>query len=291
MPRTRLADGRTLHWSEGGDPDGRPVLFFHGTPDTRRAAWSGYDAARRAGVRLVAANRPGYGASTPAAPSYRRVVDDALALADTVGIDSFGALGMSVGGTYALACAAWAPDRVLTAAVVATPGEAPRMDPPWTRDDLDASGQAFYRRVAAGTVEENLELMRSDFLVYRATIDPEDPDDGGLAERWLAGLPARDRALLSDQSERDLAAAAREAVLVPDGYLADAATVFSSWEFRVEDVSCPVTLWYGERDANAPPRNGAWLAGVLPQAVLHVRPGLGHLETLVRGWDEILRSL
>ncbi len=45
---------------------GRPVLFFHGCPDTRRAARSGYDAARRLGVRLIAGNRPGYGASAPA---------------------------------------------------------------------------------------------------------------------------------------------------------------------------------------------------------------------------------
>jgi pimeloyl-ACP methyl ester carboxylesterase len=58
----------------------------------------------------------------------------------------------------------------------------------------------------------------------------------------------------------------------------------------VEDVRCPVTLWYGERDANAPPRNGAWLAGHLPEATLEVLPGLGHLESLVRTWDRILAS-
>jgi pimeloyl-ACP methyl ester carboxylesterase len=134
-------------------------------------------------------------------------------------------------------------------------------------------------------------MVRQDFLAYRATVDPEDPDDRALAERWLAGLPETDRALLADQSETDLAAAAREAVLVPDGYVADAATVFRPWEFRVEDVSCPVTLWYGERDANAPSRNGTWLAGALPRATLHVLPGLGHLETLLRGWDQILRGV
>lgn len=70
----------------------------------------------------------------------------------------------------------------------------------------------------------------------------------------------------------------------------DAALVFAPWPFRVEDVRCPVTLWYGERDANAPPRNGAWLADRLPEATLSVLPGLGHLESLVRTWDRILAS-
>src|SRR4051812_9371558 len=147
MPLASLRDGRTLAWSEGGDPHGRPVLFFHGCPDTRRAAQSGYDAARRLGARLVAANRPGYGASTPAPPSYEHVADDAVDLADQLGLDTFGVLGMSVGGTFALACAAFHPDRVSAVALVAAPGEAPRMDPPWTRDDLDADGRGWYAAI------------------------------------------------------------------------------------------------------------------------------------------------
>ena len=288
MPLAVLRDGRSLAWSEGGDPLGRPVLFFHGCPDTRRAARSGYDAARRLGVRLIAANRPGYGASTPAPPSYRRAADDAVELADQLGLARFGVLGMSVGGSFALACAAFHPDRVGSAVVVAAPGEAPRMDPPWTRDDLDPAGQAWYAARAEGSVAENVEAVRPDFLAYRTQVAPEDPDDDALADRWLSALPAEDRVLLAGRSPADLAADAREALLVPDGYLSDAALVFHRWPFEVERIGCPVTLWYGERDANAPPRNGRWLADHLPEATLRVLPGLGHLESLLRSWPEIL---
>jgi pimeloyl-ACP methyl ester carboxylesterase len=290
MPLAALRDGRTLAWSEVGDPRGRPVLFFHGCPDTGRVTWSGDDAARRLGVRLIAANRPGYGASTPAAPSYRLVADDALALADELAIGRFGVLGMSVGGTYALACAAYHPDRVGAAALVATPGEAPRMDPPWTRDDLDEDGEAWYAALADGRVEDNIETVRPEFLGYRSTVAPDDPDDAALAERWTSGLPAEDRLLLAGRTPADLATDAREALLVPDGYLADAALVFGRWPFDVADVRCPVSLWYGERDANAPPRNGRWLAAHLPHATLHLLPGLGHLESLVRSWPAVLDS-
>jgi pimeloyl-ACP methyl ester carboxylesterase len=291
VPLTTLGDGRTLQWSERGDPHGLPVVFCHGTPDTRRASWSGHDAAAHAGIRLVAANRPGYGDSTPAPPSYRQPADDIVALADALGIDRFALLGMSVGGTFALATAARHPDRVIAAATVGCPGPAPLMDPPYSRDDLDDDGRAFFDALAVGTADANVERVRPGFLDYRSGVDPDDPDDEALARRWVEPLPGEDRALIETGPAAELAAAAREAIGTPEGYLADAALVFAPWPFDLADVRCPVTLWYGERDANAPPRNGAWLEAVLPRASLHVRPGLGHLETLLRGWDEILLGL
>lgn len=291
MAVATLPDGRTVEYSVGGRPDGLPVLFFHGTPDTRRAAWSGHRDAVRAGVRLVAVNRPGYGLTTPTSPSCRGAVRDAVALADRLGIGSFGVLGMSVGGMYALACAALHPGRVRHAAVVATPGEAARMDPPWPRDDLDADGQQFFVRLAAGSVDGNVALMAPDFAAYRDRVHPDDPDDDALAQRWLSFLPDDDRALLRQIPDADHAGAAREAVGEPAGYLSDAALVFRPWEFRVEDVGCDVSLWYGEHDANAPVRNGRWLERTLPRATLHEVPGVGHLGCLLTGWPVILGDL
>jgi pimeloyl-ACP methyl ester carboxylesterase len=266
------------------------VVFFHGCPDTRRASWSGHEAARTAGVRLIAANRPGYGGSTPAPPSYQRVVADIAELTDSLGVDRFGVLGMSVGGTFALACAACLPDRVTAAALVATPGEAWRMDPPYPRDDLDAAGRAFFAELAAGTAERNLARVRPDFTSWRASVDPDDVDDSAVAERWLTSLPPEDRELV-DGGPAEVAAAAREAIGSPDGYLADAALVFAPWPFRVEEIRCPVTLWYGERDATAPARNGRWLAEHLPRATVTVLPRMGHLGSLVRAWGPILASV
>lgn len=288
MPVTTLRDGRAVAWSEGGDPGGRPVLFCHGTPDTRRAAWSGYAAAAEAGVRLVAANRPGYGASTAAAPSYRRVADDLVELADLLDIGVFDLLGMSVGGTFALACAARHADRVASVTAVGCPGQSAMMDPPYPRDGLDDEARALFDALAVGDPDSNRERVRPDFLEYRARVDPEDPDDAALAARWLAPLPDADRALLVDRSAADLAASAREAIGRPEGYLADAALVFASWPFALSDVTAPVTLWYGEHDAQAPPRNGAWLASNLPDAEVRVLPGLGHLESLLRSWPTLL---
>ena len=59
-----LPDGRSLAYAEFGDPDGRPVLFFHGTPGYRLNPWTTDAELRSLGVRLIALDRPGVGRST-----------------------------------------------------------------------------------------------------------------------------------------------------------------------------------------------------------------------------------
>jgi hypothetical protein len=62
--RLRLADGRTLACLELGDAGGSPILYFHGYPGSRLEGRLGARAARRLGLRLLAPDRPGFGAST-----------------------------------------------------------------------------------------------------------------------------------------------------------------------------------------------------------------------------------
>jgi pimeloyl-ACP methyl ester carboxylesterase len=50
---------------EVGDPAGAPVLYLHGTPDSRLARHPDDGLAAAAGVRLLAIDRPGYGGSSP----------------------------------------------------------------------------------------------------------------------------------------------------------------------------------------------------------------------------------
>ena len=116
-----LADGRRLGYAEFGDPSGAPCLYFHFSPGSRlepAAVFSGVRQPWLRGVRLVSADRPGFGLSDR--QPTRTLLDwpgDMAALADHLGIDRFAVLGASGGGAYALACARLLPSR-LTAAVV-----------------------------------------------------------------------------------------------------------------------------------------------------------------------------
>jgi pimeloyl-ACP methyl ester carboxylesterase len=104
--RIALPDGRLLAYAEFGDPDGRPVLFLHGTPGYRLNIWATDAELRSAGVRLVAPDRPGVGRSTPQ-PDRRLLdwADDIHHLADTLGLERFALVGFSNGGPHAAACA------------------------------------------------------------------------------------------------------------------------------------------------------------------------------------------
>jgi pimeloyl-ACP methyl ester carboxylesterase len=286
-----LPDGRRLQVWHGGDPLGPVTFFLPGCPDSRLAAEPGAPAAAAAGVHLVAVNRPGYGRSDRHASDHLSVADDVAAVADHLGADRYTVLGMSLGGGYALACGARSPDRVEAVAAVATPGPLPDLDEPWHRDDLADEQKAFLARLAACTVEEAMELMRPEFEDYVARVAPEDPDDAAVAARFLGGLPPLDAELVAVRPASSVAQQTREALGCHDGYLRDAAVAFRSWEFRLEDVRCPVSLWYGALDANAPARHGSWLAQRLPRARLEVLPEATHLATLLLHWDEILRSL
>jgi pimeloyl-ACP methyl ester carboxylesterase len=284
-----LPDGRQAQYWDTG-VGATTVFFLHGCPDTRRAAFPGAAAAREYGVRLVAVNRPGYGRSDAAASDHLSVADDVAAVADQLGIGRYAVLGMSIGGPYALACAARHPDRVTRAAVVASPAIVPELDPPYHRDDLRPDQQDFFTGLAQAKVEEAVERIRPDFAQYVAQLDPADPDDEALAARWTTGHPPLDADWFAQQPASELAAAAREALANQDGYLRDAAIAFRAWGFRPEDVTCPTTVWHGMADPQVSIRNARWLAERLPDAQLELR-STAHLTTLHSHWPELLTAL
>ncbi|TCO30446.1 pimeloyl-ACP methyl ester carboxylesterase [Kribbella steppae] len=298
---SRLPDGRLAQYWHGGATDGVPVFFLHGCPDTRHAAYAGDAAARRAGVRLIAVNRPGYGLSDVCASTHLSVADDVAAVADLLGIERYAVLGMSIGGPYALACAVRHPGRVTAVGVVASPAVVPELDPPYLRDDLGPDQQGFFTRLAGLTPDEAVELMRPDFESYVDQLNPGDPDDAALARRFLAQLDPRDAELTTRGgptidgrilgSDSAIAAAVREALANSDGYLRDAAISFRGWDFRPEQIECRTFLWYGALDANASIRNGRWLAERIPHATLVIREQTTHLAVLHDHWDDILTAL
>ncbi len=247
------------------------MVFLPGCPDSRWAALPGDAPARRAGVRLVAVNRPGYGASAAAASTHLTVADDLVAVADELGAERFALLGMSVGGTYALACAARHPERVAAVATVACPGDLSRMDPPQHRNGSSAEEAELLARVrSAASVAAAVELLRPEFEAYRhqrlAEVSSRSTDDPAVRQEV-------------------------EALSCPDGYLRDAAVMLRAWSWDVTAVRCPVLVVHGALDGQASVRNAHWLAAAVPGARLRVLDDAGHLDALEDSWDDLLADL
>ena len=107
-------DHRVVAFAEFGDPDGTPVITCHGGPGSRLSPKRNAKRAAAAGFRLIGIDRPGYGGSS-AFPG-RTIADwskDALAVADYLDLKHFFVEGTSTGGSYCLATASAAPNRVL----------------------------------------------------------------------------------------------------------------------------------------------------------------------------------
>ncbi len=116
-----LDDGRRLGYAEYGDPDGVPVMSFHGGLSSRLDAAPADGACRALGIRLVSPDRPGMGLSD--FQTGRTLLDwpaDVVALADRLGLGRFGAVGWSAGGPYVAACGYAIPERLTVGAMVAS---------------------------------------------------------------------------------------------------------------------------------------------------------------------------
>jgi pimeloyl-ACP methyl ester carboxylesterase len=277
-----LRDGRTLTWSELGDPSGVPVLFFHGTPGSRHQVLIGEADWRAAGARCIAPDRPGYGGST-FVPRRRLTAwaDDVHELVDHLRLDRYGVLGISGGGPHAAVCAHSSPDRVIglgllsSVAPLAARGSEAGMMP---------VNRVFARlaRFAPGVNRLPFGLMTS--LGRRA------PDRMLAQVEKLA--PAPDGALLR---RPDVRAAMREDLATASRTTGRAAAqdfqlLARDWGFRLEDITVPTHVWQAEADVNVPVAHARALATAIPGATLHLYPDEGHFMALDH-LPEILAAL
>lgn len=263
-----LADGRVLEYLTLGDPRGRPVVLFPGTPATAGCGALLSDAATGSGVRLIAVSRPGYGASSASPPGLAPVASDTVELLDGLGLDQVGVHGTSGGGPFALALAAVAPDRVGRVVVSAGPGsylEVGGLSPAEAAAVARAEagdGEGAWRLFQAEAAEQFGDASGTSAAEFEARVFP-------------SGAPSQGYFDLHPEMFEVFVADMHRAVQRLDGYLRDNLSWCGSWDIDLAAVTAPVLLSYGLDDFMVPSAHGEWLAARLPHAQLEVRAG-GH---------------
>jgi pimeloyl-ACP methyl ester carboxylesterase len=109
----KLSDGPYLAYEEYGDPDGTTVVFSCGLAHSRLIRHPDDAVTASLGVRVIAADLPGVGGSSP--QPRRRIVDwgkDIEELVDALDLGTFTVAGHSGGAPHALAVAHGLPERV-----------------------------------------------------------------------------------------------------------------------------------------------------------------------------------
>ena len=266
---------------EAGDPNGRPVLVHHGTPNSRHFYQPNtIDAAVR-GLRLISYDRPGYGGSTP--QPGRSVADcaaDVRAICAELGLARLAMWGISGGGPHVLACAALLPD--LVTAVASLASLAP----------MDAEGLDFF----AGMGELNAEDFRL-FVRDREAAQAKLESD---RQAILAASPAEMidglRSLVSPADAAVLKDALADYLLYCDheglgpggqGWWDDSVAHASPWGFELSAISVPVLLMHGRQDKFVPFGHGQWLAGRIPGVEARLFDHDGHLTLFANRVPEV----
>jgi pimeloyl-ACP methyl ester carboxylesterase len=264
-----LPDGRRLGYAEYGDPDGVPVMSFHGGLSSRLDAAPADEACRTLGIRLVSPDRPGMGLSD--FQEGRTLLDwpaDVVSLADGLGIGRFGAVGWSAGGPYVAACGFAIAERLTAGAMVASavPFELS------SRRGLNLADRVLL------FLSERMPWAASQALRLSVGLPSPTRLERSIAHSLVAAdMEAIRRAGPPDRSLAFMKEALRDGTR---GVIADYRVFGDPWGFALEDVAVPIHVWQGSEDTLCPPGDPALLAEHLPDAELTIVPGEGHLSLL-----------
>ena len=280
----QLSDGRSLAFECHGGVDGLPVLFFHGTPGSRKY-WSLVSPPRLAAdadVRLIAFDRPGMGMSDAApARSVGSLVSDVEELADALALDRFSLLSFSGGSGYALAVAAAMPERIVSVALVAPIGDL-------SVGRLLSSLDPAVKR--ALSLASRAEVLCASPLIARMSARSLVKL---VAEQAWTHLPAADRRALHSTPMRTAVAemleeAARGGV---EGPRLDLELLAKPWGFNLGDVTVPVDVFAGGADPWSTDDMVHWLEVGLSDCRVQRMPGEGHFTILTHRASEVLTVL
>jgi len=278
----RTASGSHIAWHEYGDPAGEPIFYYHHTGSHFLAVLL-HKPALELGYRIIAPDRPGISHS-----EYRKgwtVLDYALDmadLADHLGIETFGAVGLSGGGPTLMASAFAIPHRLKF--VVDLACAMPVYQDPEMRKHLGATDR-FYAwlgsvmplglfQIPFSMIGLSQTLIRSPkafakmFSSSLSRSDKELFDNPGLA--YL---------LMRDFQEFFRQGASRAAY--------DAQTVYRQWGFDLADIEIPILVIQGSDDRFIPPSFSEFLAGKAKNVTIKVVEGQGHFYHLAYGFNTL----
>jgi pimeloyl-ACP methyl ester carboxylesterase len=235
------------------------------------------DAAQEFGVRVVAPDRPGFGASTP--KPGRSIVDwvrDLDELTDHLQLGSYRLLAISGGSPYALAVAWIHAERVphLGLLSVICPLDVPGV----TRDANPPVRFTFWAARRASIL-----LGPMGRAMARVTL--KNPDKA--AERLIGVRPPADREIIR---RPEVMAVLRENLpnqfKEPASVALEMANAARPWGFDLEDVTVPTTIWQGGLDDVHTPAMGRYL----PDTDLVFEPGYA-IFNFIDDFDMILTVL
>jgi pimeloyl-ACP methyl ester carboxylesterase len=285
-PRTDLAvllpDGRRLGYADYGDPQGLPIIGLHGTPGSRRMLRIADPVARRLRIRLLAPERPGFGISC-----YQRDRDlasyarDIGHFADALGLQRFAMAGISGGGPYAVAGAAFLGDRVAALGLISPVGP---VAGPGAVTGIGAGHAAAFRYaprvpplLAGAFGIGRLAFLHAPNLIFGFLLSRAAPADWPILSRQEVRCNLIEG--VAEGCRPGIRASVQEMRL------------FSRpWNVPFEEITAPTFLWQGLHDRNVPVAAALRLGELIPDCDTRTIERAGHYW-IFDHIDEVLETL
>ena len=268
-----LPDGRILAVAEYGDPAGKPLFFFHGTPGSHLLAGLIAEEAKKNGFRLFAPDRPGLGFSSQhPARTYGSFAEDIAVALDYLKLPQTALIGISGGGPYALGMAAKHSAR-LSKVVLLSPWWFPHgvadakhgLNPvirsfAWLCEHAPAITK-LTAKLASKVGKKHPEQVVAN-MKRHATRD----------DKKLLADPA-----LSTQLVQDVAMSFRQEW---SGQWRETQLCFEKPDIDVAHIQLPIDIFHGMEDNIVPFHYAQKLAASLPHGTLHADAEGGHFVAL-----------
>jgi pimeloyl-ACP methyl ester carboxylesterase len=284
----QLPDGRSLGFTEYGNPQGKPLFYFHGWPSSRIefGGMCGDEIASRLNVRVIALDRPGFGLSTYQ-PRHRFTdwPEDVACLADHLGFERFAVMGYSASSPYTLACAQALTDRLTAVGVVS--GVAEPFSTPGATAGMPTIMLWTTARIHPRLTWLLFNMMKNTIANAPRDQLPKSAKQAMMAEADFEYIKGHPSAMANNMDAG--AEALRQGGLGP----AEAGALYwKPWGYRLEDIHTRVHVWHGEEDLNAPfAAHGKALAQRLPNVEAKFYPGEGHISLIHKYLETIIHTL
>ncbi len=262
----KLRDGKTLGYSTYGNPDGVPLLYFHGGISSRLDIEFADEEARQLNIRLIAPDRQGIGLSDrQKGRTLTHWTETIYQLITALDLNKPAILSWSLGGAYALACAAKLENLIGRSGTVGGVGP---LDYPGAIQNL-------------GILEDRIMLSWPDSVLFGlepfgrlASFLPP----GELRKSLLRVVKdGRDYEICNALSPHQASYFILEAFRTgAGGVLDDYIALKKPWEFDVKDIKSEFSYWIGADDKICPRSAADNLIARLPNSTLNVVENSGH---------------
>ncbi|MBX9883905.1 MAG: alpha/beta hydrolase [Novosphingobium sp.] len=264
VQRLQTREGRTVHYTDTGEPGWRPMLFIGGVGTSARAPElvAFLDTLRRRlHVRIISVERNGLGDTAyDPAWAFADYTSEVRQVLGHLKIDKFALVAISGGGAFAGQIAAAIPERIRSWHMLAAIAQAPAESPVCKADP--AALEAMLAK-QVGAPREFWAMPEGGVAAHVPGFADRAADEGAHAY-FIAGQHGEARAIAREYKS------------------------FCNTPAPVSRFPAPAFFTYGEADPLVPPAQGEfWASKVAGKVTFRRYPGEGH-DVQYRHWDQVL---